>query len=235
MSKNKKKKEIEETELEESRGKKTSKSEPESGKKVNPLVFVFVSIAVVIVAIVALMALRVSMLKSQLELASQYMEKSMYDEAIEAYQKALVIYPTSADAYLGLAEASIGKGELTEAINTLENGIQITQSENLIKSKDVIKEQVFATYVLNTYLINFLPGDSEQLEVIIRSEDMGFDVSWKTDDDSIATVDDNGLVTGKANGTTMVYATVGNDVWGYHDIECTVIVGVVETFLEQNG
>lgn len=209
--------------------------ESESGSKISPIVIALIAIVVVIVAIVSVMAFRVQRLKAQLQLGDKYMESEDYDNAISAYQKALVVYPTSADAYLGLAEASIGKGELTEAVNILEQGIEITGSENLKQSREVIKDQVFETYVLNTYLINFLPEDTEQVEVIIRSEDMHFGVEWKSSDETIATIDENGLVTGVGEGTTTIVATIGNDTWGYRDLDCTVIVGVVKTYLEEQG
>lgn len=205
--------------------------------KEKPNIFKYIVIAIVLIGIVigAVMMLRTHLLQTQLDLGREYLEEEKYDEATNTFHQALKIFRNSADAYLGLAQASIGRGELTEALAILEEGIDVTGSSNLEKSRENIIDQVFATYVLNEYLINILPGENFQLEVTNRSEDMDFTVEWSSDDSSVGTVDQNGYVIAKRNGKATIAATVGNEIWGYRDITATLVVGVIVTYLEEAG
>ncbi|SCY67626.1 Ig-like domain (group 2) [Lachnospiraceae bacterium XBB2008] len=212
--------------------KKSGKKSRKAKKAVKYLVIALVAIAI---AVAAVTFMRTRLLTTQLELANGYMEAEQWDEAEAAYRQALRIFHNSADAYLGLAEVSIGRGELTEAINILEEGIRETHSSNLEKSRDVIMDQVFATYVLDSYMINILPKETAKITMEHRSEDMGFDVTWSSLDESIGTVDEDGNITAISEGTTKIVANVGNDVWGYRDVSATLIVGVVVTYLEEQG
>ncbi|MCR5510607.1 MAG: tetratricopeptide repeat protein [Lachnospiraceae bacterium] len=216
----------------EGKKKKSGKKSRKAKKVVKYLVIALVAIAI---AVAAVTFMRTRLLTTQLELANGYMEAEQWDEAEAAYRQALRIFHNSADAYLGLAEVSIGRGELTEAINILEEGIRETHSSNLEKSRDVIMDQVFATYVLDSYMINILPKETAKITMEHRSEDMGFDVTWSSLDESIGTVDEDGNITAISEGTTKIVANVGNDVWGYRDVSATLIVGVVVTYLEEQG
>ncbi|MBQ8945767.1 MAG: Ig-like domain-containing protein [Lachnospiraceae bacterium] len=209
----------------------------EEGPKEKPNIFKYIVIAIGIIglAIGAVMLLRTRLLQMQLDMGKQYLEAEDYDAATDTFNQALKIFHNSGDAYLGLAQASIGRGELTEAIKILEEGVEVTRSSNLEKSRENIIDQVFATYVLNEYMINILPGEFEQLEVSNRSEDLGFTVEWSSDNPSVGTVDENGLVTAVRNGTATIIATVGNEDWGYRDITASLVVGVIVTYLEEAG
>ncbi len=199
------------------------------------LKYVAIAVVVVAVAVFAVFMFRTRLLQSQLDAGREHIEAEEYDEAVESFNQALRIYHNSADAYLGLAQAAIGRGSLTEAIRILEEGISVTGSTNLKKSRENIVDQVFATYVLNEYMINILPGEQAQLTMTHRSEDMGFTVSWECDNPEIGTVDRNGLVTAKKNGSATITAVVGNDEWGYRDVTASLVVGVIVTYLEEKG
>lgn len=213
--------------------KKPKKSKKK--KKKHIFKYIFIALIVIALAVGGVTFMRTKLLTTQLDMAKTYMDNEQWDEAEAAYNQALRIFHNSADAYLGLAEVSIGRGNLTQAIDILDEGIATTHSANLEKSRDVIMDQVFATYVLDCYLINILPDETAQLTVEHRSEDMNFSVSWSSADESIGTVDDNGLVRAVKEGTTKIIATIGNDKWGYRDISATLIVGVIVTYLEEQG
>ncbi len=217
--------------------RKAVSKKPVKGKeeKTNVFKFIVIFIVVVFIAVGAVAFMRTKLLTTQLEMAQKYMDEEKWDEAESTYRQALKIFHNSADAYLGLAEVSIGRGELTGAIQILDEGIRVTRSSNLEKSKDVIIDQVFATYVLDSYLINILPGETAQLTMTNRSEDLGFDVTWACEDETIGTIDETGFIKALKNGTTKIIATVGNETWGYRDVSATLIVGVLTTYLEEEG
>ena len=204
-------------------------------KRRKAIKYLLIGFVVVAIAVGAVTFMRTTLLTTQLDMAKTYMENEQWDEAEAAYDQALRIFHNSADAYLGLAEVSIGRGELTEAIHILEEGISITHSANLEKSREVIMDQVFATYVLDSYLINILPKETAKISVEHRSEDMNFTVSWSSADESIGTVDEDGNVVAVKEGTTKIIATIGNETWGYRDVSATLIVGVIVTYLEEQG
>ena len=217
------------------KAKEEPKKKKKTKKKPKTYVYILAGAFVILIAVAAIMMFRIKLLQTQLDLGKSLFDAGNYEEAIVAYEQGLRIYPTSADAYLGITESLIEQGKLSDAIQTLDKGIQVTQSASLEQSRGIIMDQVFATYVLDTYLVNILPGETAPLSVIRRSEDMGFDVTWSSKDESIATVDDNGLITAKALGTTQITATIGNDIWGYRDSDATLIVGIMTTYLEEQG
>ena len=63
---------------------------------------------------------------------------------------------------------------------------------------------------LNKHAIELLPGESAQLEMQLSGFSSTPSVSWKSDNASVAAVDQTGKVTAKAKGTTTVRATAGN-------------------------
>ncbi len=66
--------------------------------------------------------------EEQLKLAERYLDELDYDKAIAAYRAAIDIDPKAEDAYLGLAEAYVEKGELQAAVDILKEGLEITES-----------------------------------------------------------------------------------------------------------
>lgn len=205
-------------------------------KKKNGKLPIIIAIVVGIIALVAaFMAIRVVGVQNNLEKGDAYLKEEKYNEAIGSYNSVLKIMPTSADAYLGLMQAYLGLEEYEKAMEIVQEGIDKTGSENLAKSKDIVFDQVFATYVLNHYYINILKGESEQLTVTNRSRDMGFEVSFLSADESIATIDSDGKILALEDGDTTLSANVGNEIWGYRNIDCHLTVGVVVTFLEEAG
>ncbi len=96
---------------------------------------------VIVVAAVAVLLIAVGVLifvmpsssakkyEKQLKLAARYLDELDYDKAIAAYKAAIDIDPKSEDAYLGMAEAYVEKGELQAAVDILKEGLKKTGSE----------------------------------------------------------------------------------------------------------
>ena len=74
---------------------------------------------------------------------------------------------------------------------------------------------------LNTQETSIKKGDTADLDVIYTPEDTTDDktVTWTSSDDTVATVDENGVVTALKDGETTITATVGS-----HTAECLVHV-----------
>ena len=92
-------------------------------------------VVIVIIAIIAGLILYKNsdavMVRKQLDLGQKYLSELEYDQAVAAYEIAIEIEPMNVDAYLGLADAYIGKGDYEAAVRALQKGYDLTQDENL--------------------------------------------------------------------------------------------------------
>ena len=59
---------------------------------------------------------------------------------------------------------------------------------------------------LSAYHVHVIPGEQVRLRAYVRPEGTAQDVTWESEDPSVATVDQDGLVTGRADGETTVVA-----------------------------
>lgn len=214
---------------------KMSEKSDKKKKKSNPILFIAFGIFICCMMLGGIVVYRVNALNKHLSEGNKNLEEEQFNDAIASFDGALKLFPNSADAYLGLTKAYIGLGELETAMSVLQEGIDKTGSENLEDSKELVYDQVFATYVLNYYSLNLLKGETKQLEVAAKGKDMNFSVEFSSEDTSIATVSDSGLISAVSDGLVGIVATVGNDTWGYRDKECLLTVGVVVTYLEEQG
>ncbi|MCM1217670.1 MAG: tetratricopeptide repeat protein [Lachnospiraceae bacterium] len=93
-------------------------------------------------------------LKRQFDLGNRYLEEMNYEQAVIAFESAIEIDPISVDAYLGLAEAYVGKDDYESAIDALQRGYELTGDEEIkirldeltlrmdgVNQKDKMKEQ----------------------------------------------------------------------------------------------
>lgn len=81
-------------------------------------------------------------LKRQLDLGNRYLAELNYEEAIVAYEAAIEIEPMSVEAYLGLAEAYIGKGDYEAAAEALQKGYELTGDEGLKQKLDEVNKEI---------------------------------------------------------------------------------------------
>lgn len=77
---------------------------------------------------------------------------------------------------------------------------------------------------LNTYLVEILTGETFQLVATVTPENAtDKSIEWSSSDETVATVDGNGLITAQNAGNTIIAATVA-DSYGVHGTFCRVIV-----------
>ncbi len=82
----------------------------------------------------------------------------------------------------------------------------------------VIDDTVNDQLVLECQQQNLTVGDQFQLKAVVIPSFTQADVEWKSYDESIATVDDNGLVTVKAAGAAYIYAEYKGNEYMFHGI-----------------
>lgn len=108
---------------------------------------------------------------------------------------------------------------------TTINGLSASCKINVLaKEIDSIK--------FNKTKLNLERGNIERLELTILPEDTTIDktITWSSDDESIASVDQEGLVTGKSKGSTTITATTSNGL----SIQATVNVYLQKLFDDVN-
>ena len=66
-----------------------------------------------------------------LELGQKYLLEENYDEAVIAFEKAIIIDEKCVIAYIGLADSYVGKGNNDKALEVLERGYKITGEDEL--------------------------------------------------------------------------------------------------------
>lgn len=87
-------------------------------------------IAVVIISIVmAAAGKRKDTYDSHMELGARYLSELDYENAIVAYEAAIEIDPMNENAYLRLADVYVAMGDIEKALEVLEEGYALTQSE----------------------------------------------------------------------------------------------------------
>lgn len=112
--------------------------EPKKGGSVNkrPLIIIAAAAAVLLIGVLLYMSFggydrsKASGLCSQ---GNRCLSELDYQQAVAFYQSAIGTYPKAEDAYIGLADAYIGLEDYESAMRALEEGIQETKSEQLIK------------------------------------------------------------------------------------------------------
>lgn len=70
-------------------------------------------------------------ISKQLDLGQKYLEEQNYEQAIFAFNEAIMIDPMCVEAYLGLADAYVGLDDLESALSVLNCGYELTQDERI--------------------------------------------------------------------------------------------------------
>lgn len=84
--------------------------------------------------------------KWQIGAGDRYLDDLEYEQAIAAFEEAIDIDPKQVDAYKGLAEAYAAMGEYEKAIEVLDDGTRMTESESLYQYReDLLAEWYEAT------------------------------------------------------------------------------------------
>ena len=82
---------------------------------------------------------RNNVLSDQISIGEKYLSEEKYDDAIDAFKKAIELDPNNPELYTKLADAYIGKGDFENAIKTLEDGYNKTNDKNIKKKLDALK------------------------------------------------------------------------------------------------
>ena len=103
-----------------------------------------VAIIVVLLAMVGVVAHNNSpavRLKKQLSLGDKYLAELNYDDAIAAYEAAILIYPKAESAYVGIAKAYMGKEDYEKALDAVNRGATaVGETESLMALREQIAD-----------------------------------------------------------------------------------------------
>ncbi len=112
-------------------------------------------------------------------------------------------------------------------------GSQVTgmmiPSENYPETPDVLQN-----ISLTKKVVEVTTGGNATLEAFLQPVGLDVDIAWSVEDESVATVDDSGIVTGVAFGTTTVTATVVSGGKTFTSSCSIVVYGVEDYFLTYN-
>ena len=123
----------EETKVEQNFIEKSDVPKKSNGKK-------WVATSVIVVVLIALITgigiynTPTNKLLRQLDLGNRYLEEQNYEKAVVEFDKAISIDPMCVDAYLGKAEAYVGMDDIDMAMQTLEEGYDLTHDERLLEA-----------------------------------------------------------------------------------------------------
>lgn len=105
-----------------------------SKKKAAAVVIIAAAAAVILIlALLFASGSKARDLSKQLDLGKRYLEEMDYDNALIAFNRAIEIDPKNVDAYIGAAEAYIGKGDKESAEKVLEKGLENVPDSELLK------------------------------------------------------------------------------------------------------
>ena len=129
--------------------------------------------------------------RQQLDLGATYLSESDYEAAIVAYETVIEIEPMNVDAYLGLADAHIGMGDLEEALDVLQKGYDLTGDERLKEKLDELQAQLNQSgHVGETvFPIEEMQVEQDYIELSFKISDikiMGYDLFEPHFDDLLA-------------------------------------------------
>lgn len=107
------------------------------------IIIAFVAALVLLVAVVVALATNLGQEKidiaEQLSLGEKYLLEMDYEKAILAFNKVIKVDPRNVKAYLGLADAYVGTGDIDKAIATLEKGLELTGDESINAKLESLK------------------------------------------------------------------------------------------------
>ena len=107
-------------------------------------IVVYIAATVVILIVSSALVLKKNnnkeILFDKLELGHQYLVELDYSSAILEFTDAIKIEPKSEDAYIGLADAYSGMGEIDKAIEALEEGYVKTENEDFLDRIESCKQ-----------------------------------------------------------------------------------------------
>lgn len=112
-------------------------------KKLSIVIAAAMAAIFLIAAVAAVLALNADSIKIRkyLKQGNRYLSELDYEEAIVVFEAVIDIEPNNEQAYLGLAEAYLGLEDYEKAIETLDRGLELTNSDRLSEYRVQVQEQ----------------------------------------------------------------------------------------------
>ncbi len=118
---------------------------------------------------------------------------------------------------IGTTTATVSSASTTELFITVPDGATTGKISVTVNGKTdtggtftVTQDEESTGIVLNKNQLTLFTLDSETLSIVSGNDDNA-SITWGTNDENIAKVDDNGKITGISEGTTIITATVGDN------------------------
>lgn len=114
-------------------------------QKTRIFIYILIAVAVVIMGTLAILtnhqADKPASAQEHIDFGRIYFTELSYEKAVLEFTEAIEIEPLNPDAYLGLAEAYVGMGDTTKAVEVLEEGYDKTGDERLRDMLDELQTQ----------------------------------------------------------------------------------------------
>jgi len=143
-------------------------------QKTRLLIYILIAIAAVIMGTLAILqnhhaADKPVTAQERIDLGMTYLLDLSYEKAVLEFTEAIEIEPLNPDAYLGLAEAYVGMGDIEKAVEVLENGYDKTGDGRL---KAMLEELMPETEKITTIAVEETRVTTETLNTVEISDDL---------------------------------------------------------------
>lgn len=124
----------------------------EKGRLNRTFLFIGAAVVIAVISIFIFFNTPGQKVKRQLSLGEKYLNELEYENAIQAYRKALSIDPMAEEAYIGMANAYIAQKDYENALAIIEEGIaMIGESEQLLALKNDIESTSRLLWTFDLY------------------------------------------------------------------------------------
>lgn len=108
--------------------------------------------------------------EKKLDLAVKYLSDNNYEQAILAFNDVIRIDPKNVRAYLGLADAYVGTGDMDKAITALTKGLELTGDDSIRAKLEELNTRKNIISLLVPLYQALAGGDLEAASSLMRTE-----------------------------------------------------------------
>lgn len=138
-------------------------------------IIAFIAVLVLLIGVGMALAMNLGQGKidiaEQLSLGEKYLLEMKYEKAILAFSDVIKVDPKNVRAYLGLAEAYVGKGDIDKAIKTLEKGLELTGDDKIKENLERLLIKKKAIFLLETLYQAFTDNDRNASMELMQSKE----------------------------------------------------------------
>ena len=175
--------------------------------KLKIIIPIIVAVAAIIIAVFAINFTSDNSIdiNSLISTAQNYLNANNYEQAIAEFNKIIELDPMNVDAYIGLAQAYQGKGDIDKAIETLKTGYEKTGGQRLEEMLDRLlnpPEETTATTTTTVTTTETITTATAPANEIVELDDGGYyEMAFNTNGDIIHEdfYDENGNNWGSAD------------------------------------